>query len=224
MDSADSQKQMPNQLYTVGHSNHDLPDFLALLQTTGIAVIADVRSSPYSRRFPQFNREALQRSLAEHEIAYVFLGDLLGGRPRDRRLYDAEGWVDYERVRQTTPFQQGIERVFQGLQRYTIALLCSEEDPLDCHRVLMIGPAFIERGIEVLHLRRDGTVQTTEEMHETLLKKTGYLRDERDPTDLFTPRQEKRRHLLSEAYRARARKMAYRLRAENEGSKEGDGA
>ena len=161
------------RLFSVGHSNQELPQFVALLRRAGADAVADVRSSPYSRRLPQFNRETLERDLKQQGVAYVFFGDHLGGRPRDRDLYDAAGRVDYERVRETAAFQGGLERLVRGLEHYHIAMLCSEDDPLDCHRGLMITPALKGCVPPPLHLRKDGSVETTEAMERRLLRETG---------------------------------------------------
>jgi uncharacterized protein (DUF488 family) len=197
-------------LLTVGHSNHEVDAFLDLLAHAGVSALADVRSSPYSKRYPQYNREELRHALDLRRIAYVFLGDELGGRPRTLDLYDAEGHVDYERVRQTDLFQQGVERVLAGLQEHTVALMCAEEDPLDCHRGLMITPAFVERGIAPGHLRRDGRIESTRAMEDRLLEKTR-LHAELEPTLFDVPGEEERRSLLARAYRRMGRKKGYRL-------------
>lgn len=136
-----------DRLFTIGHSVHAPEVFLALLQRHGITAVADVRSSPYSRRHPHFGRGLLEPLLRHNEIAYIFLGRELGGRPADRSLYHTEGWADYESIRATTPFQRGIDRLIRGLEHYRVAILCGEEDPLDCHRGLMIAPALVERGL-----------------------------------------------------------------------------
>lgn len=203
------------RLFTVGHSNHEAPRLLALLRGAGVTAVADVRSSPYSRRLPHFNRPQLEELLHREGLSYVFLGDLLGGRPADRRLYDAAGWVDYERVRQTEPFRRGLDRLVAGLERYTVALLCGEADPLDCHRGLMIAPALVERGLLPLHLRRDGTVETTAELERRLLQETGV--GEGLVEGLFAPilTEAERRALLAEAYRIMNRKKAYRIEEED---------
>ena len=171
-------------------------------------------SSPYSRRLPQFNRESLERELKQNGIAYVFLGDRLGGRPRDRELYDADGRVDYERVRRTAEFRQGLERLLRGLEKYTIAMLCGEDDPLDCHRGLMIAPAAKEEGASPLHLRKDGSVETNEAMERRLLRETGTAGRMEPP--LFAPllTEEDRRAALAEAYRIMARRKGFRLETE----------
>src|SRR5579872_5796552 len=165
MDPGDSAKQPPTgRLLSVGHSNHEWPRLLELLRGAGVTAVADVRSSPYSRRLPQYNRSVIEGALPQNGIAYVFLGDLLGGRPADRDLYDPEGWADYERMRRTAAFRRGLDRLLGGAERYAVAMLCGEEDPLDCHRGLMIAPALAELGRPPLHLRKDGTLETNAEM------------------------------------------------------------
>ena len=149
------------RLFSIGHSDHELAHLVRLLKAAGITAVADVRSQPSSQRVPQFNRIEFQRSLEEHGIAYGFFGDQLGGRPRDPHLYDVQGRVDYERVRQTRRFRQGLDQLCQALEQHTLVMLCSEEDPLDCHRGLMIAPALVERGILPAHLCGDGTVEST---------------------------------------------------------------
>src|SRR5207247_926225 len=129
------------RLSSVGHSVLTLDAFLGLLRGAGVTAVADVRSAPYSRRLPQFNRDGLPAALRDAGIEYVFLGEHLGGRPRDRSLYDTEGRVNYEVVRTTPIFKAGLERLLEGARRFAVAMLCGEEDPLDCHRGLMITPA-----------------------------------------------------------------------------------
>jgi uncharacterized protein (DUF488 family) len=190
---------------TVGHSHHELPRFLELLRLAGLRTVADVRSQPVSRRHPHFSRPELEPALKASGIAYVFLGDLLGGRPSQPSLYDDEGRVDYERLRATESFQRGLERICQRQESHHIALLCAEEDPLDCHRGLMIAPALVERGIRPAHLRGDGRIESMTEMEDRLLTLTKL-------DGLFTLSAEDRRAALEEAYRVMARRKAFRLR------------
>jgi uncharacterized protein (DUF488 family) len=204
-----SSENGPRPLYTVGHSNHEWPAFLALLRQAGVTALADVRSLPYSRRLPHFSRDAIERSLRGSEIAYIYLGDQLGGRPADEGLYDADGRVDYEAVRRTATFQSGLERVLRGMERYTIALLCSEDDPRDCHRGLMITPALRERCVAPLHLRRDGRIETTEDLERDLLAAAG-LDAVADGLLALMVSEEDRRVALADAYRRMAARKAYR--------------
>ena len=204
---------MENDLFSVGHSNHDWPRLLALLHGAGVTAVADVRSSPYSKRYPHFNKGPLESALLASGIGYVYLGDLLGGRPNSRALYDSEGRADYDAIRATPAFRRGLERLLEGAARYRVAMLCGEDDPLDCHRGLMITPALGELGVSPRHLRKDGTVETTAAMEQRLLKETKL--DERLQADLFhTPDEAEIRAIMAEAYRQMAKKKAFQLQEE----------
>jgi uncharacterized protein (DUF488 family) len=204
------------RLLSVGHSNHDWPRFLDLLRGAGVTAVADVRSSPYSRRLPEYNRGALEAALRANAVAYVYLGDLLGGRPADRDLYDPEGWADYARIRRTASFRRGIDRLLLGAARYTVAMLCAEEDPLDCHRGLMITPALAELGHPPLHLHKGGWLETTAEMEERLLGDTGVGDGLLDGLFAAQLDEAERRSIVAEAYQRRNRQVAYRVQAEEE--------
>jgi uncharacterized protein (DUF488 family) len=112
------------RILTIGHSNHPIERFLALVQGAGVRALADVRSFPSSRYAPQFNKEALAKSLEEKAIAYLYLGKELGGRTHERP---------------STPesFRAGLDRVVAESARHRIALMCAERDPLDCHRLML---------------------------------------------------------------------------------------
>jgi hypothetical protein len=200
------------RLFSVGHSNQELPQLIAPLRRAGVTAVADVRSVPYSRRLPQFNKAELESALRESGMTYFFLGEQLGGRPRSRDLYGADGRVDYERVRATARFRSGLERLLNELDQHVIAMLCSEEDPLDCHRGLMITPALGEQGIRPRHLRKDGFIETTPEMELRLLQETKLA--SLVEAGLFPPAPDEVRQVYAEAYRIMARKKAFQLQAE----------
>jgi hypothetical protein len=204
-----------SRLFSIGHSNHDLARFIELLRHAGVTAIADVRSAPFSQRYPQFNRPELERELMERDITYVYVGGQLGGRPQQPSLYDEEGRVIYERVRRTPAFRKGLERLIAGLEEFTIAMVCAEEDPLDCHRGLMIAPALVEQGILPAHLRGDGSVETTAALEDRLLAATKIGAGILDGLFASAVSAEERGQLLAEAYREMARKKAFRLRAES---------
>jgi uncharacterized protein (DUF488 family) len=151
-------------IWTVGHSNHPLEKFLDLLTQHRIAVVVDVRSSPYCRYATQFNKEAIAGSLPARAIKYLFLGDLLGGRAEGQQFYDEQGRVRYDRLAQSAGFRQGIERLLRGLETRRVALMCGEEDPTDCHRRLLVGRVLLQGGVRLLHIRGDGRVQSEEEV------------------------------------------------------------
>jgi uncharacterized protein (DUF488 family) len=202
------------RLYSIGHSNHELVRLLELLRQAGITAVVDVRSRPFSVRLPHFCRPELRQALEETGIAYAFLGDLLGGRPEDPDLYDETGRVDYEKVRRTTSFRRGLEQLCGVLAEHRVAMLCAEEDPLDCHRGLMIAPALAAEGIAIAHLRGDGCCESAADIEKRLLDAAGLGPD---PASLFgEPTGEERAELLSLAYREQARRRAFRLRAGQE--------
>jgi len=146
-------------IYSIGHSNHSLEVFLELLRLHAIDAVADVRSQPYSRYSPHFSREALAAAFEREEIRYVFLGQELGGRPQDDEFYDDEGHVLYGHLAVSEQFLTGIERLEAGALRLRVAIMCSEEDPLHCHRRLLVARVLEQRGTEVRHIRRDGRVE-----------------------------------------------------------------
>ncbi len=147
-------------VYTIGHSAHTYRELEGLLIGNGIDVVVDTRSAPYSRYAPQFDRELLQKSLAQTGIKYMFLGRELGGRPENPAYYDSRGRVLYGRMKSDPAFASGIERLERGMASFRVALLCGEEDPARCHRRLLVGRVLAERGHELLHIRADGRLQT----------------------------------------------------------------
>ncbi len=151
-------------LYTIGHSNHDQDYFCELLQKFAIGVLADVRSSPYSRYTSQFNSEELKAALATKGIGYVFLGDQLGGRPTDPEHFDEQGRALYHRMAASEPFLQGVDRLEGGLRKYRVAIMCSEEDPTVCHRFLLVSRVMAERGTTIRHIRGDGTLASHDQI------------------------------------------------------------
>lgn len=149
------------QIFTVGHSNHSFEFFVELLRQYGITALADVRSVPFSRFNPQFNKIELEQTIKTHGIKYVFLGRELGARPEDSSCYE-NGQVQYKQLKDTALFKEGIERVIQGAKQHTIALMCSEKDPLQCHRFLLVAHALVKLDISVAHILASGDLESHE--------------------------------------------------------------
>ena len=137
-----------------------------------VTAVADIRSAPYSRFSPQFNKESLAAWLHNTGIAYVFLGRELGGRSQDPSDYE-NGHVCYDRLAAKPTFESGIERILLGALNERIALLCAEREPLDCHRTLLVGRALAERGVQVEHILADGGLENHDQTMDRLLDMTG---------------------------------------------------
>ncbi len=189
----------PPVLYSIGHSNHSIDRLLELLEQHGIQAIADVRSSPCSRYNPQFAREALDQSLKDRGMSYVFLGTELGARRDEPECY-TNGRVDYVRVVKTDSFQRGIKRLVDGASKMKVAMLCAEKDPLTCHRTILIGRHIADLVDDLLHILADGTLETQTQAEQRLLVECD-LQNE----DLFATREER----VLEAYQQRSASIAY---------------
>ena len=189
-------------LLTVGHSNLSADRFMALMQDAGVTAIADVRSVPFSRRFPWFSGPKLAACLQGAEIAYLPFGDVLGGRPRDPEFY-CDSVADYEKMAASAPFRAGLDRLGEAMERFRLCLMCAEREPLDCHRCLLVARALAERGSRLGHVLADGAIEPHAVTEERLLGRAGGL------DDLFGDRAAR----LAQAYRARARKVAAHLKA-----------
>ena len=187
-------------MFTIGHSNHPIGALLALLEQHRAAAVADVRSVPYSRRYPQFNRRNLESSLRKHGIGYLFLGAGLGARSPDPACYDEEGRVRFARLARTGPFLRGIARVLEEAAHSRLALLCAERDPANCHRTILVAPALRKRGAPVTHILADGRLVSQEEVLDRLCAASGM-----PPRDMFRTREEQR----EEALARRAREIAW---------------
>jgi uncharacterized protein (DUF488 family) len=187
-------------ILSIGHSDLTEARFLTLLTSHKVDVIADVRSVPFSRRNPQFSRNELRCSLKKLSMKYVFLGKELGGRP----VSDADftnGIADYDKMAARPPFDEGIHRLLSGAESYRIAMVCSEREPLDCHRCLLVSRRLVREGARVAHIHSGGTLESHEACESRLLA----LLD-RDEQDLF----EDTTTRLNIAYRKRSERVAYK--------------
>jgi uncharacterized protein (DUF488 family) len=173
---------------TIGHSNHPIERFVMLLKAGGVERLVDVRSMPWSRRWPQFGRERLAKSLTDAGIAYAWEGEALGGKPKAGGGYDD--------LAARPEFQDAIGRLIADSGDTALCLMCAEKEPLDCHRTVLVSRRLAKRGVAIEHLLADGTVRPHADVEEALLGKMG-------GGDLFEDRDER----LDRAYGARERAM-----------------
>jgi uncharacterized protein (DUF488 family) len=190
---------MTNTIYTIGHSNSTTEHLLELLGQQGVTAVADVRSQPYSRFNPQFNREALASALKNSGLDYVFLGQELGARSEDPACY-REGRAQYALIARTPLFERGIERLLAGMEKFRLAILCAEKEPLSCHRTILIARCLHERGIRVRHILEDGSLEDHDASLLRLLALHGMQEN-----NLFQTRDE----LVALAYEKQAEQIEY---------------
>ncbi|HRK34939.1 MAG TPA: DUF488 domain-containing protein [Candidatus Hydrogenedentes bacterium] len=150
-----------NTLYTIGHSNHAMERFCALLEMHKVACVADVRSSPYSQWVPHFSKAPLEKTLNAAGFQYVFLGRHLGARREEESCY-IDGQAQYANIAKLPLFREGLDRVLAESQRHNLALLCSEADPVTCHRAILICRELLRLNpaLPISHILNDGTVET----------------------------------------------------------------
>lgn len=192
---------LSDPIYTIGHSNHLIGNFVELLIRHDITAVCDVRSAPYSRRNPQFNRESLRNELRHHGIEYIFLGEELGARTNDLSCY-RNGKVQYGLLSQTTLFRRGLERVRKGLEKFRIALMCAEKDPIQCHRTILVARNLVAEGVPVRHILSSGEIENQEQVEERLLDSLNM-----SSSDLFRSRDE----MIRDAYRMQGNAIATQL-------------
>lgn len=175
---------MVRQLFTIGHSNLTIEAFIPLLQLHQITAVADVRSHPYSRYLPHFNKAEVKTALLKNGIQYVFLGQELGARTDDLSCYDLTGKALYDRIAKTALFSEGIQRLLKGIEQYKIALMCAEKDPMTCHRTILVCRNLKPFNLQINHVLSDGTLETHEQLEERLLRKFNKGKDINHPLQL----------------------------------------
>lgn len=197
------------RLYSIGHSNQSLDGFLVLLNAHDVNCVIDVRSVPASTYSPQFNQESLKYFLKSHGVQYLHFGDEFGARRTDC-LNESEQ-VDFEKAVETPLFQKGVERVMKGLEKgFRIAFMCSEADPLECHRFSLVSRYFYDQGLDVQHILKDGTLASHASLEKEMINQFLHSRKYRLPeVDLLfgTYSQEEQR---KDAYRLKNKEIGYK--------------
>jgi len=186
-------------IFTIGYAPHTLDSFVDALEKHKINVVADVRSSPYSKFKADFNQNVLEKFLKTKNIRYIFFGDVLGARVDDSACY-VEGKVDFNLVAQSQKFKEGLQRILKGMGNFRIALMCAEKDPLTCHRTILIARNIQLSGMGVKHILADGNLEDHSESEFRLLK----IHKLNHPNLYFSEQQ-----LLEQAYSRQADKIAY---------------
>jgi len=200
-----------NILYTIGHSNHKIEDFIALLNHYEVTCIADVRSAPYSRYCPQFNKDTLAAALQAAGIAYMFLGRELGARPDDPCCYEG-GCVNFQYLAKRKEFKRGLEHLLECASKHRIALMCAEKDPLQCHRTILIARAIKRHNLHIKHILADGSIEEHIEAERRLV---GMLKAEPalfESTSYGLLTEKEETETIEQAYDQQAKKICHRAK------------
>lgn len=202
-------------LFSIGHSNLEADQFITHLQQHGVTALADVRSHPQSRFLPHFNRTMLHKLLVDAGIHYVFLGQELGARPEDPGCYQG-GKAVYERIAATERFKLGLQRLRRGLERYEVAIMCAEQDPLTCHRAILVCQQFRRESFPIYHILKTGELESHFDLENRMLDRYQFSYREQMPPplsqlSLLVSEQplRSREECLQEAYRLHGEQVAY---------------
>ena len=198
---------MKEVIFTIGHSNHKIEGFIPLLKNHCITSVIDVRSQPYSRYYPYFSREILKDTLVSKGITYIYLGGSLGARSENPACY-RDGKMQYDLLSLEPQFIAGLNQVTQIMNRYRIALMCAEKDPLNCHRAVLVARKLFEKGISIKHIHADSSLETHESMESRMLSLP-----KMPEVDMFRPREQ----ALQKAYAIQGERIAYQDESMKEG-------
>jgi len=201
---------MGRELLTIGHSHHPSSRFVELLASHGVTAVCDVRSTPYSRRNPQFNRETVAQTLEQNGMSYVFLGRELGARREEPECY-VDGQAKYDRIAESPEFKTGLERLLNGIRSYRVALMCAEADPLICHRTILVCRHMRSPELSIAHILPDGELEHHQEAEARLLRLTGLAQG-----DFFESGD-----VVEQAYDRQGDRIAYRRPSHEEAASEG---
>lgn len=208
---------MPS-LYTIGHSTYEIGIFLKLLDKHQINCVIDVRSTPFSKFAPQYNSGQLSNVLKQNKKYYIFMGEEFGARRSDSSLYTDNGLLDFNRVLKSELYLSGVKRVEEGLRRgYNIAFMCTEKDPIDCHRAIMVARGLELANHRVIHIHPDGSVETQAQLTERLLDRFFPDRNQMNIFELVS-KPVATEQMEQEVYRLRNWDIAYKIETGDEGS------
>ena len=197
------------EVYTIGYSSFKLEDFIKELHSHGITCVIDVRSTPYSQRYSEYNKEALDLELKKNNIVYRNYANRFGARQENPGFYGKDGILDFKLFIQSDEFQSGIEIIKKGLDLgYTFAFMCAEKDPINCHRSIMVGQGLKNAGFIVKHIKHTGEIETQDELEQRILDM--YFKD-RWQLSLFSNETENEKELIDKGYELRNKDIGYHL-------------
>lgn len=197
-------------IYTIGHSNYDSNYFMEMLLKFKVNTVVDVRSVPFSKYVPHFNKDNIKTLLNNYGIHHIYMGEELGIIKDDDCLLSKDGYLDFEKVKKTNLFKNGIARIIDGFSKgYTIAIMCTEKDPMNCHRSILIGRELHNEKYTIAHILTDGSMETHAQFEERLINMYFPIKMQQDLFSIIEPA-ENESEFLNNAYVLRNRDIGYR--------------
>lgn len=205
-----------NEVYTIGHSSYKQDYLFILLNKHDINCVVDVRSMPFSKYAPQYNRDEIKRFLHSKGIQYIFMGKELGARREDNTLYESDGILSFEKTSKTMSFISGIERIKAGIEKgYRIAIMCTEKDPMDCHRNILVARQLYKQKYDVLNILENGYTESQDHLEKRLLDLYFPTRNQRTLFDLASMEFDDSA-LIEKAYDIRNKDIGFNINNEKE--------
>lgn len=199
------------EIYTIGHSNYSVEKLIDMLKIYDINCVIDIRGTPYSKYNVQYNKETIRKTLTDKGYLYIYMGKEFAAQRMNRSSYTNEGYSDFEKAMRDEHFLEGINRLKNGLDKgYKIALMGAMQDPINCHRAILVGRALREKGFDVKHILHEGTLASQDELEEKILEKYFSTRNQLT-IDALLGQEPTKEELIIEAYRKSNREIGYRV-------------
>ena len=198
-------------IYTLGHSNYTIEKLIDMLKKYNINCVVDIRGTPYSKYNVQFDKEIIKYTLTKAGFIYIYMAKEFAAKRINKESYNEEGYSDFELVVNEKDFLDGIERLKNGCNKgYRIALLGAMQEPIRCHRSILVGRALIKYGFNVKHILDDSSIASQDDIEDMLLNKYFSNRNQITIDDLIGNSLSKE-EMIKKAYRLANKEIGYRI-------------
>ena len=199
------------EIYTIGHSNYTVEKLIDMLKHYNINCVVDIRGTPYSKYNVQFDKETIRYNLSKAGFIYIYMAKELAAKRINKQSYNDEGYSDFEKVINEKEFLEGIERLKNGCNKgYNIALLGAMQEPIRCHRSILVGKALRKAGFDVKHILDDYSIASQDDIEQMLLDKYFSNRNQMTIDDLIGNSMT-REEMIEEGYRLANKEIGYRI-------------
>ena len=199
------------EIYTIGHSNYTMERLIDMLEYYNINCVVDIRRTPYSKYNIQFDKEAIRYTLTNAGFVYIYMGKELAAKRIRKNSYNNEGYSNFEEVIKEEEFKRGVERLKNGCEKgYKIILLGAMQEPIRCHRSILVGRELVKNDFDVKHILDDYSIVTQDDIEEMLLNKYFSNRNQITIEDL-TGNSLNNEEMINEGYKLANREIGYRI-------------